>query len=302
MKTITTQIFLFLCVLSLFAQKDSDIKPTYKLQAHDIQVSMGGFNYGKSELPIAGLLLNNQNSKEYYQKYFDGQNASINHNSGINFQLLMGFRFKNKSNGNYNKRMSLRLGLHYQDINLGLLVDGNFGFKQFPNQIIDANTFIKSDSTYSEIASTFIRAQALYASSALLFYTKPDNQLQFYGGVGLSMGFFLQNELQNRNSLSNYRIYMTFINNQPQYESTQYIYYQNENSSFDVPVGYRFWTFINVPLGFRMRLGVNNNITNRIYLGLELQSGIQLTSSKAQGFKAGFASMQMLTLNYAFRK
>lgn len=302
MKKISLNFLFALVVINGFAQQDSASKASYRIQPHDIQAAIGSFVWGDFRLPVAGFLLANPETKEIYQTYYNGRNAVIPYNSGLNLQLMAGFRFKNKLTGEFNNRISLRLGLHFQHFNWGLLSELNSSTTKLPDQVIDANTVIKRDSNYFDLASTSIQVQALHAHSALLFYTHPENQLQLYTGIGASLGFFYQNVLRSFRWFSHYERETKYINNQPQGFSTISNYSPGSTTQYDVPLGYRFWSFINVPLGLRMRLGVNNNITNRIYLGLELQPGIQLSASKAQTFRAGFASLSMLTLNYAFRK
>lgn len=212
----------------------------------------------------------------------------------------MGFRFRKSNSDEINDRLSLRMGLIYQYSFSG--GSEKSGFNRFMGNpvSISPESYTVRDSLIYRRTSLNESANSVLLQSALQIYTKSTNQIQFYTGVGLGIGFSFNNTVKLIDEKKISIETRTYTNNTYVPNSFNEETQLDETLKFEGRVENNFTTQIHFPFGTRLRLGVDREFWKRMYVGAELWTIFSIDNSKNIGWYTRFGMLSNFSLSYQF--
>ena len=301
MKTTFALIIILLSVFGLYAQSE---KKKRRLILNEANINQGSYFFTSSRRNIE--------LKEYFQNSPDALNVIKNNymlsrdnyyiDPSVQTNIQMGFRFRKSNSDEINDRLSLRIGLlyHHSYVNYSDFFQGNNFNTSTTPVFIDSQTFgIKETSGYRNVTASG-SGESVLLHSAIQFYTKPTNHIQFYAGIGIGVGlafnqaFLLveQNYFSSQTTLYNIEVSTPISKINEILTDVDNRYISKLNNTFT--------TQLYFPLGIRLRLGTVNKFWKKIYVGNELWTTFSIDHSKKFGLFTRFGMLSNFSLSYQF--
>lgn len=217
------------------------------------------------------------------------------YNSGTgNFNLGVGFQFRNKEKTGYREYLQFRTGLSYRGYNAtarSSYQSETFPFDTLVSQQTGQEYYI--DSTETRTRTILHSFDMLSLDASLIFRSHPQGRWSLYGGIGAKFGVstFAQTQISNR-TYSN-----TISHSQSSYGAS-YGYYGNNGENTTETFNNKANTelFIYIPVGVDFRIANNNNFFNKVHLTMDFTTNYRninysnLASQSLVGFGMNFGA------------
>ena len=301
MKTTFALIIILLSVFGLNAQSEEKRKKNKRLIWNEVNLHNGGiFSSAPRNIKLNELFSNSPQAISILNNNFSDSGVNYYPIPSLQLNLQLGFRFRKSNSDEINDRLSLRMGLIYQYSYFGRTETS--GFNRFTGNpvSISPESYTVRDSLIYRRTSINESANAVLLQSALQIYTKSTNQIQFYTGVGLGIGFSFNNAIKLIDEKKISIETRTYTNNMYVPNSFNEETQLDETLKFDGRVDNNFTTQIHFPFGTRLRLGVDREFWKRMYVGAELWTIFSIDNSKNIGWYTRFGMLSNFSLSYQF--
>lgn len=300
MKSSITLSILCLLALGLNAQSE---KKKRRLVLNEVGINQGRYSITSSRksLDLKEYFISSPEALTVINNNYELRRGDFSFQLGYQANLQLGFRFRKSNSNEINDRLSLRIGLLYQESYSSFSNFSRFfNYTSTSPVFIDSETFGIKETYNNNYLSVNGNSEGVLIQSAIQIYTKPSNHIQFYTGIGIGLGLAYNNSIriiEVNQVYSNTSIFNSGenfpISSVNETIVDEVIIHTSRLDNF-------FTTQFFLPFGTRLRLGTTNKFWSRMYLGTELWTTFALDYTKEFGTKGRFGMLSNFSLSYQF--